>query len=195
MNYVVQNFYNLNWNLLLTTKLRLLIFQLNFNKFFFLLKLHLYFTIIKTNHFANKFMFNLLFYPCFKGFVKTQIKLLDHTNPINTLNLKNNLSFSLIFNLLDNCYNSLTPNLIQSNNIKLGSNFLCNLYFYSTKYHRVQITKKFYNQSAYFILVFLTQFWFAYSNNFRFYLNHLYIFTDYFIYLEFYNYFFKVLNV
>ena len=185
MSYVIQNFIKFNSNLILTPRLKFIIFLRNYKIFSYLLK-HRYFVY---NY--KQFNFFFLFYKFF--FKNIFIKFKQIISLTNLNYYKNNFSKSLIYWNLTHIVNVFEYDKFSLD--KYVINF-CNKkeYLAPVKTFSINLKNKFYKNLFYFILFYLSKNWLIIFKKFCFPTNFFFINYNFQLYKFFNGPFFKVYN-
>ena len=171
MSYVIQNFFDCNKKIILTPRLKNLLFLVNFNKFLIFLKLNSFFFF---NNFHNNFKitYHYLFFKSF--YSKFFFKFFSKLN-INFSNYDNNLNRSVVYKIFFNTNNFLKNKTIVKSNIFFNNFFLYNSYFISFKILNLKLNSFFYKNIFFFFFINNFFIWIQNTNNFKFYLNFIFI--------------------
>lgn len=175
MSYVIQNFYDFNKKIALTPRFKSIFFYNNLNKFFIFIKLNTFFYLNKKFNF-----FYLNYFPLFfKYFFSKQFFKIFNKNNISIMsNYDNNLTKSTIYKVYFNFYLFFKNISFKNSPILSKKTILYNLYFLPIKILNIKLNTIFFKNIFFFLLINNFFIWFQNTNNFKFYLN--FIFVNYF---------------
>ena len=175
MSYVIQNFFDYNKKIILTPRFKSLLFFLNLKFFIIFIKLKSFFFF--NNNF-NIYSFNY-FFCFFKYFFSSyMIKLLYKNNISSVSNYTNNLIKSYSYNIFFFIQFYLlkkTNFLIFKHKHFLTRKLLFNLYFLSFKIANIKLNKNFYKNIVFFFFINNFYIWNQFNQNFKFYLNFIFV--------------------
>ena len=173
MSYVIQNFSFKTELIIITPRLRFLVVLKSLKFFFVFFKLSFFFKLFNNTVFLSTAHCTTMYNHLFN---KQLAKILRNLNLTLLGNYTNNVTKAAIFHTLNNTYMHFKKNR-QYSNLRLcwRQYLLYNIVFLSVKVANNKINKKFYQNTFFTLLLYLSQIWFPHSLLFSFPLNFFFI--------------------
>jgi len=192
MRYVIQNFNYANKRINVTPKFKYALVYNNTTLILFFFKNTAFLLLNET---FNPLNFNP-FFNIYKFFyINEYPKLCNELNSNLSGSVQNNLTNGIVNNILSRIERNFWNTIILHKRLKCEDSLQFNQYFLATKITYVGLSKNFYKNFFFFILIFSSHFWYQHAFNVKFYLNYLITFSDLQAYTFYNGPFFKIYNV